>query len=178
MGNERKHKYTEEELLKKWEELDITSDFIFFKVMQDEGLLAELAKRCHEVNGLELGDGTNIIVLNAQGTKGRISKKLKNFLEYVAGKTVEDDFVKRLDLSVSQAKKSKEWRKDYMTWMQTKLELMEMGREEGRENINNLNRWLMEQGRNEDMIRSFSDPEFQEDLLREMQEQEKAEVPV
>ena len=65
-----------------------------------------------------------------------------------------------------------------MTWMQTKLELMEMGREEGREDINNLSRWLMEQGRNDDLLRSFSDPEFQKDLLKEMREQEKIEVPV
>ncbi|MCR5118643.1 MAG: Rpn family recombination-promoting nuclease/putative transposase [Lachnospiraceae bacterium] len=143
-------------------------------------------KRCHEVAGLELGDGTNIIVLNARGTKGRISKKLKNFLEYVSGKTAEDDFVKMLDLSVVQAQKSKEWRKEYMTWMQTKLELMEMGREEGleegreegREYVNSLNRWLMEQGRNDDLIRSFNDPDFQEELLKEMHEQEKAGVPV
>ena len=47
------------------------------------------------------------------------------------------------------------------------------GREEGvlkgRDQINCLNSWLVEQGRNDEMIRSFTDKELQRQLLQEME---------
>nr|MCR5597714.1 hypothetical protein [Lachnospiraceae bacterium] len=43
------------------------------------------------------------------------------------------------------------------------------GREEGVIQINRLNSWLVEQGRNDEMIRSFADKELQRQLLQEME---------
>ncbi len=48
-------------------------------------------------------------------------------------------------------------------------ETMQRFKEEGRELVNRLNNWLVEQGRNDEMIRSFSDMELQKQLLSEME---------
>ncbi len=52
---------------------------------------------------------------------------------------------------------------------ETMQRFKEEGREEGRELVNRLNNWLVEQGRNDEMIRSFSDMELQKQLLSEME---------
>ena len=44
------------------------------------------------------------------------------FLDYVAGKKSDNDFVKRLDEEVRQARKNREWRHEYMT-----LRIRDMG---------------------------------------------------
>ena len=98
-------------------------------------------KRCHEVADLELDDGTVTIFLNAKG-RGKISRELKSFLDYVAGKkpTGDDPFIQRLDELVAEAKQRTEWRREYMTWtMESALRYDEgvdagiiLGRKEGR----------------------------------------------
>ena len=55
----------------------------------------------------------------------------------------------------------------------TEAETMQMfkeeGREEGCELINRLNSWLVEQGRNDEMIEAFTDKELQKRLIQEME---------
>ena len=80
---------------------------------------------------LELGDGTGKIFLNAKGTQKDVSENLKAFLDYVAGKKSENDFVKRLEEEVRQARKNREWRHEYMTLRIRDLENLEEGRAEG-----------------------------------------------
>ena len=55
------------------------------------------------------------------------------------------------------------------TMQRFKEEGREEGREEERELVNRLNNWLVEQGRNDKMIRSFSDTELQKQLIQEME---------
>ena len=86
---------------------------------------------CAEEPKLELGDGTGKIFLNAKGTQEDVSGNLKAFLDYVAGKKSENDFVKRLEEEVRQARKNREWRHEYMTLRIRDLENRELGREEG-----------------------------------------------
>jgi hypothetical protein len=81
---------------------------------------------------LELGDGTGKIFLNAKGTQKDVSENLKAFLDYVAGKKSENDFVKRLEEEVRQARKNREWRHEYMTLRIRDLENLEEGRAEGK----------------------------------------------
>ena len=83
--------------------------------------------RCHEADGLEMGDGSTKIVLNAVGTADDVDPKLRAFLDYVAGKSVDDEYVKKLDAAVMKAKQNKEWRKEYMTLMMRDLENQEIG---------------------------------------------------
>lgn len=88
--------------------------------------------RCEEDDTIEMGDGTTKIVLNALGTANDVSDKLKAFLDYVAGKQVDDEYVKKVDTAVKKARMNKEWRREYMTLFQRDLENQEIGIERER----------------------------------------------
>ena len=88
--------------------------------------------RCHEINDLEMGDGTTKIVLNAIGTANDVQGSLKEFLNYVAGQPSDDAYVKKLDEAVQKARQNKEWRREYMTLVMRDLENQEIGIEKGR----------------------------------------------
>ncbi len=90
--------------------------------------------RCHEVDGLELGDGTTKIFLNADSDVDDVSKELRDFLDYVDGKDVDSDYVREVDEAVKAARMNKEWRNQYMTMLMRDLENKEIGREEGEQN--------------------------------------------
>jgi len=74
----------------KWEELDISNDFLFGKVMQDAELCKELLQRIlpdlEEDSEVMLNDGAKRAFLNADGKNGAVSEELKAFLDYVTGK--------------------------------------------------------------------------------------------
>jgi len=89
--------------------------------------------RCVQDTSLALNDGTYRIFLNAKGTADDVSPECKAFLEYVAGKPSNDEFVQALEERVREVKMNKEWRRDYMTMHMRDLVNREDGREEGRE---------------------------------------------
>ena len=91
--------------------------------------------RCNENLNVEMGDGTTKIVLNAQSTANDVSAGLRAFLDYVAGRSVNDEYVKKVDTAVKKARQNKEWRREYMTLYQRDLENQEIGREEGRKQV-------------------------------------------
>ncbi len=126
--------------------------------------------KCSEEPHMEMGDGTTKIVLNAAGTLDDVSDKLKAFLDYIAGKSVDDEYVKKLDEAVQRARANKKWRKEYMTLMMRDLENRELGRKEGREEgrdvVNSLVAILINEGRLEDLERSSKDPDYQNELIR------------
>ena len=120
--------------------------------------------RCHEADGLEMGDGTTKIVLNAVGAADDVDPKLKAFLDYVAGKSVDDEYVKKLDAAVMKAKANKEWRKEYMTLMMRDLENKEKGKEErDREKI----MVMLQKGKTPEEIADFCD--YPMELILEVQ---------
>ena len=86
---------------------------------------------CREDQSLLLEDGTTKIFLNTAGKLDDVSKELKAFLDYVAGKKSDDDFVKKLEEAVKEAKKNREWRHEYMTLLMRDQENMEKGMEKG-----------------------------------------------
>lgn len=55
------------------------------------------------------------MLLNAKGTMDDVSPELKAFLDYVAGKKPADPFVDELEEAVKNARKNREWRREYMT---------------------------------------------------------------
>ncbi len=130
--------------------------------------------KCTEEPGLEMEDGTTRIVLNAAGTLDDVDDKLKAFLDYVAGKPVDDEYVRRLDAAVIRARANKKWRKEYMTLMMRDLENRELGRIEGRQEgrkeernaLNSLYKILISTGRLDDLNRAVDDPEYQNELIR------------
>ena len=91
---------------------------------------------CEEDTEVKLEDGSIKIFLNAAGEGDDVKGTLKEFLNYVAGKTSENAYVKKVDEAVRIAKQNKDWRREYMQWQaleaQKKWDYMEAGREEGR----------------------------------------------
>ena len=61
-----------------------------------------------------------------------VSESLRAFLDYVAGKRPEDDFVNRLEEAVREARKNREWRHEYMTLLMRDQENIEKGIEKGK----------------------------------------------
>lgn len=55
-----------------------------------------------------MDDGIKKIFLNAVGELDDVSKELKAFLDYVAGKKSDDSFVKKLDEAVKKAKENRD----------------------------------------------------------------------
>lgn len=86
---------------------------------------------CKEDGSIALGDGTSKIFLNADSEKNDVSRELKAFLDYVAGKETDDFFVKKLKNAVMEAKKNREWRHEYMTLLMRDQENFEKGIEKG-----------------------------------------------
>lgn len=78
-----------------------------------------------------LGDGTTKIFLNTDSDLDDVSRELRAFLDYVAGKKPEDDFVRKLEKAVKEAKRNREWRHEYMTLLMRDQENMEKGMEKG-----------------------------------------------
>ena len=90
------------------------------------------ANFCKEDKDIPLGDETTKIFLNADGHLDDVSKELKAFLDYVAGKMPDDSFVRRLADAVKEAKKNREWRHEYMTLLMRDQENIEKGIEKGK----------------------------------------------
>lgn len=86
---------------------------------------------CKEDKSLSLGDETTKIFLNADSNMDDVSKELRAFLDYVAGKKPEDTYVKKLEEAVKKARLNKEWRHEYMTLLMRDRVNIEKGREEG-----------------------------------------------
>ena len=125
--------------------------------------------RCKENHELEMGDGTTKIVLNAAGTMDDVRGGLKSFLDYVAGKAVDDEYVKKLDDAVQKARANKEWRREYMTLMMRDLENQEIGMEKGREQRDREKiADMLRKGRSPQDIADFCD--YPMDLIREVEE--------
>ena len=87
--------------------------------------------RCKEDESILLGDETAKIFLNAAGTMNDVSRELKAFLDYVAGKKSEDSYVNELEEALKEAKKNREWRHEYMTLLMRDQENIEKGIEKG-----------------------------------------------
>ena len=71
--------------------------------------------RCHEQDGLELGDETVRIFLNTKGTRGEVDDDIARFLAYVDGKTAEGEFTQTIAAEVERVKQHDETRVEYMT---------------------------------------------------------------
>ncbi|MBP3700389.1 MAG: Rpn family recombination-promoting nuclease/putative transposase [Lachnospiraceae bacterium] len=145
-----------------WQNLTITGDFIFGKIMLDRGQaydelstsyvvficsidlfhrgyhIYEFRNYCTQDRELELGDDATKIFLNARGKKEDISPPLKEFLDYVAGKANEkpSEFIAKLEGALHHAKQNREWRRQrmiqYFKEQDIKAEALQQGREEGR----------------------------------------------
>ena len=87
---------------------------------------------CEEDKSISLNDATSKIFLNTESKLDDVDKKLRVFLDYVAGKqTTDDTFITRLHAAVKEAKNNREWRHEFMTLLMRDQENIEKGRIEG-----------------------------------------------
>jgi len=73
--------------------------------------------RCDQNHALLFGDDAVKVVVNTKGTKGRISKKLKEVIMYLDHEEVTGSFSRELDNAVKELKESEEGRQEYMMLM-------------------------------------------------------------
>ena len=118
---------------------------------------------CKEDNRISMGDEAVKIFLNAKGTMDDVSKGLKAFLDYVAGKKPKDAYVERLEEAVKEAKKNREWRHEYMTLLMRDQENVK----KGEEMLAKLIILLSEDGRLSDVIKVSQDKEYRQELYVE-----------
>ena len=73
--------------------------------------------RCHEKEGVELGDETMRIFLNTKGTVGEVDPDIDKFLAYVEGSKPKGKFTKDIAAEVEKVKAHEEMKVEYMTYM-------------------------------------------------------------
>ncbi|MEE0028679.1 MAG: PD-(D/E)XK nuclease family transposase, partial [Dialister sp.] len=87
--------------------------------------------RCIEKEGLELGDLSTKIFLNAKGESDALDPDIAAFLRYVDGKAAEGAFTKEVNEEVIRIKEHKEMRREYMTLLMELQKYKTEGMEEG-----------------------------------------------
>lgn len=122
---------------------------------------------CKEDSSISMGDETAKIFLNADSDKDDVSKELKAFLDYAAGKATNDTFVQELDEAVKEAKQNREWRHEYMTLLMRDQINVEKGVEKGEDRLSQLIARLMEDKRSQDVIRVTQDKLYRNKLYEE-----------
>ena len=71
-------------------------------------------KFCCEAKELALEDGTSTIFLSTKGHDKEVSSKLKAFIDFVGGKSSNDEFIRQLERRLMYAKHNWEWRRNYV----------------------------------------------------------------
>ena len=89
-------------------------------------MIYTFTNRCHEKEGLEFGDETTKIFLNAKGTKGNVGRDMANFLAYVNGSAPKGDFTNEIATEVEKIKQHDDLKVEYMSFM---LEMKRQWRE-------------------------------------------------
>ena len=122
---------------------------------------------------LTLGDETTKIFLNTKGNMHDVEPEMQEFLFYVENTT--DDFalqarsplIKEIHKKVIEVKESKEMEVEYMTLLQRDRENIELGREEGSNQMASLIKILLSENRTDELNRALEDPDFRNHLYEE-----------
>lgn len=88
--------------------------------------------KCLEKSNIVLEDRTTKVFFNTKGDLTGLSKEKRAFLEYLDKRTVDDPFMKEIDLEVRKARINEKWRREYMKTLLYEMELKQEGREEGK----------------------------------------------
>ena len=88
--------------------------------------------RCHESEGLELGDETCKIFLNAKGTVGDTDEDIDKFLAYVNGNAAEGKFTQDVASEVERIKQQNRVRSECMSLMLALKQQRREGYDEGK----------------------------------------------
>lgn len=137
---------------------------------------------CEECPDLKIEDGAVRVFINTKGTNREdFTQEFLDFMEYLTDTSdaraaaTESNLIKKLHREVQKIRASEEMGVKYMQkWeervydrMDGKEEGLVEGEAKGKSNINQLIQALIQDNRLDDLIRSATDPEFQERLLKE-----------
>ncbi len=86
---------------------------------------------CHEDKNIELNDKTLKVIYNLKGDFENLKPAEKELLEYMANGKSSNNFTDKIDGIVAELKKQEKWRREYMTWEMTMLQVQETARNEG-----------------------------------------------
>lgn len=150
---------------KSFNELTITDDYMFYKVLQDTEIC--------------LQDGAVKIMINSSAAAKVENAELRAFMEYMNGRTGNDPFVRLIDDRIRTIKDNEVNRMEYFSWTAKKMDLLREGRREGRkegikeggDRLAAVLNHLIEQGRSEEAERIIRDADYRETVLSEQTEE-------
>lgn len=137
------------------------------------------SEKCEEVSALPLKDGTTKVFFNMTSKNG--TPELISLLQYMKNTTldnsdiiVKDERIIDLDRIVNEVRQSEEWEGIKMDILEIGLEEgrkigKEIGREEGEKRVNRLIQILMEQARFSEIEKAVTDKAFQKTLFEEFE---------
>ena len=133
---------------------------------------------CEECPELKLPDGAIRVFINTKGTNRKdFSQEFLDFMEYLTdtsdqrAEEISSERIKAMHRAVQKIRASEKMGVKYMQkWEERVYDRLE-GKSEGEKAakayLNKLNQALIRDNRLDDLLRSTTDPEFQEKLLRE-----------
>ena len=87
-----------------------------FEVLDGKRHMYTFRNICVEDRETVMPDGATKILLSTKGTLNDVTPDMEAFLEYVDGKTVNDDFVQEIDKEIKNIKGQESERVSYMTY--------------------------------------------------------------
>lgn len=133
---------------------------------------------CEECPELRLRDGAVRVFINTKGTNREgFSQEFLDFMEYLTDTSDQraemssSERIREMHRAVQKIRASEKMGVKYMQkWEERVYDRLEgkiEGKKEAKADLNKLNQALLRDNRLEDLVRSTTDPEFQEQLLRE-----------
>ena len=77
-----------------------------------------------------MNDKTLKVIYNLKGDFKNLKPAEKDLLEYMANGKSSNNFTDKIDGIVAELKKQEKWRREYMTWEMTMLQVQETARNE------------------------------------------------
>ena len=125
-----------------------------------------ITPHCHE-NGIEMADGATRMFVNAPGFASCDDPRLRCFLQYLMGGTIEDDFTERVDRVVRKERDSTEWRRNRMSYEIRLREERAKGRAEAFDAMSELAARLDAAGRLDELADALRSEELRARLFTE-----------
>lgn len=126
-------------------------------------------------DGKPLGDDTDIVIINAEGTRGAVGPELDAFLDYLRnGSPTGSDYVREVDDAVHSWRDNPLWRRYRVLWSEKYRNEFADAREEGERmgesrqlaQLSALAERLEADGRTAELPRALHDEDFRQQLLR------------
>ena len=120
---------------------------------------------CLQDPAVPFDDGSQKIILSAEGDKDDVSANLAAFLQYLVTRRPASDLTRRLDEKVRESRGHERWRMEYMTLEERDQRMKEEGLKEGFEKGIELISFLMEKGLIEEAQKAAGDKEYAVTLM-------------